>query len=277
MKVVVFDLDETLGYFTQLGSLWNSLLFSSDRDFEDPKTFEALLDLYPEYLRPNILQILHYLNEKKKQSHLHQILLYTNNQGPKAWAQALTKYFETKLQSGLFDKLIAAFKVNGQQVELGRTTHEKTYEDLIRCTQLPRNTEFFFLDDVYHPQMCHDNVYYINIQPYVHMLPVEELVNRFSNSLLGKAYFQKYGTENPTKLRDTVAKMEWKTQKKNPDESIVDTILSKKILEHLQTFFEWNHQEKEKEKEKFRPGPKNTLKRKRKKEKASRSRRFFDS
>ena len=60
MKVVVFDLDETLGYFSQFGQLWNELIPNKDIDFNE------LFDLYPEFLRPNILEILQFLNEKKK-------------------------------------------------------------------------------------------------------------------------------------------------------------------------------------------------------------------
>ena len=60
MKVVVFDLDETLGYFSQFGQLWNELIPNKDIDFNE------LFDLYPEFLRPNIWEILQFLNEKKK-------------------------------------------------------------------------------------------------------------------------------------------------------------------------------------------------------------------
>ena len=169
-------------------------------------------------------------------------MLYTNNQGPKTWALYLTKYFETKLNASIFDRIIAAFKINGKQIESLRTTHKKTYNDLIRCTQLPLNTEFFFLDDVYHSEMCHNKVYYINIKPYVHKLPIPELVKRFSESSIGKNYFKMFPKESPKQIIQKISENEKQQhslfiQNKTSQEMVIDKILSKKILHHLQQFF----------------------------------------
>ena len=64
MKIVVFDLDETLGYFTQFGIFWDSLI-NYIKNIKNTNTlqqqdFDATFDLFPEYLRPNILKILTY-------------------------------------------------------------------------------------------------------------------------------------------------------------------------------------------------------------------------
>ena len=64
-KVIVFDLDETIGYFTQLG-IFYSIIESFKKDnvhYEFNKhiellSFNKLIDIYPEFLRPNILNIL---------------------------------------------------------------------------------------------------------------------------------------------------------------------------------------------------------------------------
>ena len=69
MKIVVFDLDETLGYFTQYGIFWDSLanyLKVKNKPKLTQKDFDSILDLYPEFLRPNIINILIYLKSKKK-------------------------------------------------------------------------------------------------------------------------------------------------------------------------------------------------------------------
>ena len=70
MKIVVFDLDETLGYFTELGIFWDSLVHYmkiKQKPELNQTDFNAILDLSPEFLRPNIINILNYLKTKKEQ------------------------------------------------------------------------------------------------------------------------------------------------------------------------------------------------------------------
>ena len=35
-----------------------------------------------------------------------------------------------------------------------RTTHEKTYDDLLKCSKLPQDTQVCFVDDIYHYFLC---------------------------------------------------------------------------------------------------------------------------
>ena len=74
-KVVVFDLDETLGYFIELGIFWDSLqtfITTNNLILEENNTtsnitqyrFNQVLDLYPEFIRPDILIILEYIKIK---------------------------------------------------------------------------------------------------------------------------------------------------------------------------------------------------------------------
>ena len=69
-KIVVFDLDETLGYFMELGMFWDALkAYIKHKQINEPINkllFNKVLDLYPEFLRPNILNILNYLKKKKQ-------------------------------------------------------------------------------------------------------------------------------------------------------------------------------------------------------------------
>jgi len=79
-KVIVFDLDETLGSFGELGSFCNAL----DEYYGDKQIsynmFNDLLDLYPEFIRPQIINILKYILQKKKEDKCKYIMIYTNNQ-----------------------------------------------------------------------------------------------------------------------------------------------------------------------------------------------------
>ena len=111
-KIVVFDLDETLGYFVEFGMFWDALKHyykNKDKEKDIPvfnqSLFNKLLDLYPEFTRPNILNILNYLKRKKNDKFCHKLMIYTNNQGPPEWAHHIRSYFEEKIRFSLFDQI----------------------------------------------------------------------------------------------------------------------------------------------------------------------------
>jgi hypothetical protein len=238
MKIVVFDLDETLGYFTEFGMFWDSLchyIKTSGRPILTQEDFSTILDLYPEFLRPNIINVLKYLKQKKESNICHKVMIYTNNNGPKEWCQNIINYFETKIGTKLIDQIIAAFKVNGKQVEVLRTTYKKTHNDLIKCTKLPLNTEICFLDDIVHPDMVNEHIYYINVKPYFYDLPFDEMVKRFLESKLGKKYVINNNFEKI--MLDHWKLYKYNYIKKDEKEYEVDKIVGKHIITHLHIFF----------------------------------------
>ena len=237
-NIVVFDLDETLGYFMELGMFWDALKSyikqsNLNKKNIDQNLFNNVLDLYPEFLRPNIIDILNYLKKKKEKNHCDKLMIYTNNQGPTEWAKYIINYFETKINYKIFDQIIAAFKVQGQRVELCRTTHMKTHSDLIKCTKIPENTRICFLDDVFYPDMKNDNIYYINVKPYTHDLDFNDMINRFLNSGIL--------IDDPTSCRehilDFMKRYNYIYVGKTAPAQEVDKVVSKKIIQHLHTFF----------------------------------------
>lgn len=240
MKIVVFDLDETLGYFTELGIFWDCLknyikiknndIHLSQSDFND------ILDLFPEFIRPNIINILTYLKNKKTSKFCHKIMIYTNNQGPKEWAHNIMSYFENKIKYKLFDRIIAAFKVNGKHVEICRTTHDKTHNDFIKCTKLPLNAEICFLDDTIHSEMIKDNIYYINLKPYYYDLNFNEMIIKFKNSDCGKTLITN-GHDFEIIMNNEFKKYNYTCLEKNEKEYEIDKILGKQIMNHLHIFF----------------------------------------
>jgi len=237
---VVVDLDETLGYFVELGMFWDALkAYIQHKQIKisiDQKLFNKVLDLYPEFLRPNIMGILNYLKKKKQKNHCDKLMIYTNNQGPIEWAKYIMNYFEEKIDYKIFDQIIAAFKVQGKQVELCRTTHMKTHSDLIKCTKLPENTQICFLDDVFYPDMSNDKIYYINVKPYIHDLDFNSMVTRLLNSdiLVGEV-------PDPALCREFILafmkRYNYIYVEKTVETQNIDKILSKKILQHLHMFF----------------------------------------
>ena len=61
---VVFDLDETIGHFSQPYRFWFHLKKFLNSEAIDEKYFFSFLDLFPEFLRTNILKILKYVKKE---------------------------------------------------------------------------------------------------------------------------------------------------------------------------------------------------------------------
>ena len=59
--------------------------------------------MFPEIFRPGIFNVFRYLVRIKKKGKL-QVIIYTNNNGPKYWTELLISYFHHKLKYNLFDK-----------------------------------------------------------------------------------------------------------------------------------------------------------------------------
>ena len=243
-KIVVFDMDETLGYYMELGMFWDALhSYIREKNMSLPinqELFNKVLDLYPEFLRPNIISILNFLKTKKSVKHCHKLMIYTNNQGPLEWAQYIKRYFENKINYPLFDQVINAFKVNGKHIEICRTTHMKTHKDFIRCTKVPESSEICFIDDVYHPGMSNENIYYINIKPYTYDLSFDTMITRFINSGIMNMNMNKE-TETLTTftafISNFMKRYNYNFIEKSKEAFTIDKILSKKILQHLHIFF----------------------------------------
>jgi hypothetical protein len=236
-KIIVFDLDETLGYFTELGYFLDCLGIYLKRKDITQEQFNNIMDLYPEFLRPKIIPILTYLKYQKQNGYCEKIMIYTNNNGPQIWAQRIVAYFESKLNCKLFDQIISAFKVEGKQLEMCRTTHDKHYHDLMKCTKLPQNAEIFFLDDSLHPQMLHNSVYYIHVDPYYYMLPFEEMMSRFKFAAVGKELISDDLAEFDKVMKSCWTKSDFEYVRKQMREYRLEKIMSKQIMMLLQKFF----------------------------------------
>lgn len=234
-KIVVFDLDETLGNFVELGMFWDALENFHGHKMPDQHFFE-IVDMFQEFLRPNILTILKFLLEKKQKGKCNSLMIYTNNQGPKSWARLISKYFDSKLGERTFDRIIAAFKVRGKVIEMCRTSHDKSVKDFFRCTKLQENAEICFLDDQYHPLMDHKKVFYINVKPYVYSIPFRNMAERYYERSQRKG-----DLETKEEFMSTIEKFmkryHYTYQPKEELEQEIDQIISKKILLHLEEFF----------------------------------------
>jgi len=207
-KAVAFDLDETLGNFSDLYLLWKS------QSHPDSSVFTRLLDLFPEFMRVGILDVLRFLKSKIDAGECHPIYIYTNNQCGTEWVEMIVAYFEQK--TGIsFARPICAYKIGNRRIEPNRTTHEKTYDDFVRCSMLKVPFEMCFVDDRNYGPMRKSKVYYIQPPPYFHPLTKEEIDTRI---LTGK---------RPT--IDT----KWPRHKREQD-------ITNKVMYYLREFFLMN-------------------------------------
>lgn len=156
MKIIVFDVDETLGAFFEFSKYCEKSIHTSVITYE---VFRYLLNINPIYLQTNILIVLEYIKVRKDKN--CKVVMFTNNQGPRKWIEYIKTYFNEKLQFELFDKIIYAKKYEPKRKE-----ESKCILDFWECTEYPPSSKVLFIDDQKHPYMLCDSVTYIHIPAY---------------------------------------------------------------------------------------------------------------
>jgi hypothetical protein len=224
---IVFDLDETLGSYTDLNIIWEYLKYNI--------SFNTLLDLFPEFSRYGIFSILDFTYQKKIKGQCDKLFIYTNNKCPYEFVELISKYFSYKLgitDGELFDQIIRSFKVNGKIIEVLRTTQNKTHDDFIRCTLIPPKTQICFIDNSYFNEMENKRVYYIQPMSYNHGIFKEEIINRLTNfankPILDKLYDNLYSFPQDIFEKN---KEYFETKKK------MHKMVAQKIMYHIKDFF----------------------------------------
>ena len=238
--VIVFDLDETLGHFSQAFRFWDLLkIYLNNNNLHENNLFK-LFDLFPEFFRTDIFKLLKLIKYKKQKKICDKVMIYTNNCGPNNWVSLIKDYIHKKINYNLFDQIIRAFKINGKHIELCRTSYNKTHRDFINCTKLPENTEICFIDDNYHHKMQHENVLYINVKPYYNIFDYKFMCkkyynnnknlfkthyNEFENFIINNTYYDDY-----TKLY-----VEKSTVEKN-----IEFLITQKMIKEIKLFLSQN-------------------------------------
>lgn len=237
-KTFVFDLDETIGHFSEIYILFQFIEHNQSTLFEnDKQCLYFLLDIFPEVFRYGIEIIFQYLH-KKKEKNKTMVYIYTNNSCiPITWTTYISEYIEQKWKvDDLFNNIVRAFKINGKVVEHKRTTGEKIYEEFLHCVQLPKKTELCFLDNSEHSLMKHIYVYYLQPKPYYIGLSRNEITQRFINAMKEKCEnniqeeLENYYKNNELVINDN---------KKTYQDSILDMKISKKLLQCVQKFYKY--------------------------------------
>lgn len=241
MKVIVFDLDETIGNFEQLGIIWD-ILESETTKLTKPQTFD-ILDKFPKLLRPGLISLLSTL----KKDYKIQTAIFTNNRAPPKWVYMFSEYLSYKIGTRAFNKIVKSWKIDGEIIEPCRTSHKKKYSDFLHCTHYPKGTKLCFLDDRYHEYMDHRNVYYIHVKPYVYHYPFSVMIHKLLSSNVGTQLIQQYSKTHKTpkqlskdELYDTFLKettpYSFRVRKTEIDEH--DKLITQELKKHIRYFIE---------------------------------------
>lgn len=225
MKVIAFDLDETLGHFSDLNVIYSDLQLQHGR--VNQHHFNYLCDHFPEFFRPHIFEIINYICEHRMPD--DKIVIYTNNNGPKSWTNHIKNYIEYKLNRRVFDTIICSHKIGNVIIEPNRTTQNKIYTDLIRCTGVPYGTQICFIDDQHHEGMSSSKfVFYIRPKPYLNYFDKQNILTRLF-----------YCKSLDLDIHKTASSLEICDDNfKSQEEEEIDTIVSRRIFQHVSTFLQ---------------------------------------
>jgi len=179
MKYVVFDLDETLGYFTELSIIWNCL--QTVMNLHTQKQFHKLCEVFErDFFRPGIFRTMSYLRDNR---HRVKVVLYTNNTGSMTWLKMILSYMENKVGApGLFETIVPGYIPHGPANQM-RSSYNKTYEEIRRCANIPANAKVIFFDDQEHPGMLNKNVTYIKVKPHKCSLTANYIINKLGYNI----------------------------------------------------------------------------------------------
>ena len=190
-KIVVFDMDETIGHFSQLYVIWDLLIKLSNTQLSSVD-FYNIADIFDSYFHPEIINIIVYLRNNNIRT-----VIYTNNQGPWWWPRLIARYLDYKSSHlthkyGLFIKeVIGAYKIHDKMNDRRRTSHGKSYEDLSKILDLFLFNKVIFFDDQEHKQMRNKNVTYVKVPKYITILPPNIIASLFLQSTYGKGFLVK--------------------------------------------------------------------------------------
>lgn len=233
-KTIAFDLDETLGSFGDLYLLWIGIETYIQHNIDPNDLFRSIMDLYPEFLRHGILSILEFLLHKKKIGDCDRIFLYTNNQCKDGWIDHILKYISEKLGENIFDKTISAYMIQNKMKNISRTSNNKTYNDLIRCTMISKTADVCFIDNSYYEKMLHDRVYYIQPKSYDHSLSTDEIIDRFISKWV---LFPLPANFETTMYEWFLMNNAIRKSSLNESKITIDIAVSQKIMYYLKEYF----------------------------------------
>jgi hypothetical protein len=159
-KNVVFDFDETIGYFEQIIEM-----IKYTKKTTKMEVFE-LFTLFPLVFRTNIFDIFHFIVRLKKEKKIKSVILYSNNNND-VFIGYVISFIHQKLNYPLFDLSISLNQTHNKN---------KNLSDLLNYSNglLNKKSSIFFIDDKEYDDMKMIK-YYIKCESYKYI---------YSNSII---------------------------------------------------------------------------------------------
>jgi hypothetical protein len=162
-KNIVFDFDETIGYFEQIIDI-----IKCTKKTSKIEVFE-FLELFPLIFRTNVFDIFYYVVRLKKDKKIKSVILYSNNNNETFIGYVLA-FINKKINYNLFDLSISLNQTQNKN---------KNLNDLMNCSNglLTKKSCIFFIDDKeYNDMKCIK--YYIKCEPYKYIYSTDEIENK---------------------------------------------------------------------------------------------------
>ena len=203
-KNIVFDFDETIGYFEQIIEI--IMHKKTKTDVTKDVVFE-LFTLFPLVFRTNIFDIFHYIVRLKKERKIKSVILYSSNNNDIFIGYVLS-FIHKKLNYTLFDTSISLNQTH---------TKNKNITDLLKYSNgLTKKSSIFFIDDKEHNEMkCIK--YYIKCESYKYIYT--------NNTIQEKLNINQTIENNITKINE-----------KNKITQSVYSAISKEIMSKIRLF-----------------------------------------
>jgi len=166
-KNIIFDLDNTLGYFEQMIHIMNHVEL----------TCHELLRLFPDFFRPLLFDFFINLISYKKSGKIKSILLYSNNNNDFI-VKTIILFIHNTLDFTLFDQVITLDHPL-------RTKKQKDYTELLLLSNgmLHEESTLCFVDDKIHPLMNTKNTCYIKCESYVNYIHHSVVIDKIKKEI----------------------------------------------------------------------------------------------
>ena len=210
-KNIVFDFDQTIGYFEQIIEIIIYTKKTSKTDVTKDDVFN-LFALFPLVFRTNIFDIFNYIMRLKKERKIKSVILYSSNNNDTFIGYVLS-FIHQKLNYTLFDTSISLNQTH---------TKNKNITDLLKYSNglLTKKSSIFFIDDKEHDEMkCIK--YYIKCESYKYI---------YSNKMI----------EEKLKLNNEITRIITKITEKNKIIQSVYGAISKEIISKIRLFVMMN-------------------------------------
>ena len=201
-KNIVFDFDETIGYFEQIIDMIRHTKKTSKLE-----VFE-FFNLFPFVFRTNIFDIFSYIVRLKKEKKIKTVILYSNNNNDVFISYVLSYIHET-LNFSLFDLTISLKQTKNKNKNIG---------DLLNYSNglLNKKSSIFFIDDKEYDDMKSIK-YYIKCESYKYIYT--------NNTIQEKLNINQTIENNITKINE-----------KNKITQSVYSAISKEIMSKIRLF-----------------------------------------